>query len=43
MGWVRKSWDFTAEADQTTLEFSCLTESIFGVGIDDVVVVPVKE
>jgi hypothetical protein len=43
MGWVRRSWEFTAEADQTTLEFSCLTESIFGVALDDVVVVPVKE
>jgi RNA polymerase sigma factor (sigma-70 family) len=43
MGWVRKSWEFTAEADQTTLEFSCLTESIFGVGIDDVIVVAVNE
>jgi choice-of-anchor C domain-containing protein len=43
MGWVRKSWEFTAEADHTTLELSCLTESIYGLGIDDVVVVPVKE
>jgi choice-of-anchor C domain-containing protein len=43
MGWVRKSWEFTAEADQTTLEFSCLTNSIFGVAIDDVIVVAVKE
>jgi len=43
MGWVSKNWEFTAEADQTTLEFSCLTESIFGVAIDDVIVVAVKE
>jgi choice-of-anchor C domain-containing protein len=43
MGWVRKTWEFTAEAEQATLEFSGLTESIFGVAIDDVVVVPVKE
>jgi choice-of-anchor C domain-containing protein len=43
MGWVRKSWEFTAEADQTTLEFTGLTESIFGTALDDVVVVAVKE
>ena len=43
MGWVSKNWEFTAEADQTILEFSCLTESIFGVAIDDVIVVAVKE
>jgi hypothetical protein len=40
---VSKNWEFTAEADQTTLEFSCLTESIFGVAVDDVIVVAVKE
>jgi RNA polymerase sigma factor (sigma-70 family) len=43
MGWVRKSWEFTAESTKTTLEFSCLTEGIFGVALDDVVVVAVNE
>jgi hypothetical protein len=44
MGWVRKTWEFKAEADETTLEFSALTEGMFGgVVFDDVVVVPVNE
>jgi hypothetical protein len=43
MGWARKTCQFTADADQTTLDFSCLTESIYGLAIDDVVIVPVKE
>jgi hypothetical protein len=44
MGWVRKTWEFIAEADETTLEFSALTAGMFGgVVFDDVVVVPVNE
>lgn len=43
MGWVRKTWEFTAQADRTTLEFAGCTEGMFGVALDDVVVVPVKE
>jgi choice-of-anchor C domain-containing protein len=43
MGWVRKSWEFTAKEDQTALAFSCLTDGIFGVAIDDVIVVTVNE
>jgi RNA polymerase sigma factor (sigma-70 family) len=44
MGWARKTWVFTAEANETTLEFSCLSEGMFGgVALDDVVVVPVDE
>jgi len=39
MGWVRKTWEFTAESEETTLEFSCLSEGNFGVALDDVVVV----
>jgi len=35
--------NFAQVIERTTLEFSCLTESIFGVAIDDVVVVTVKE
>ena len=28
MGWVKKTWDFTADSDETTLEFfSTMTES----------------
>jgi choice-of-anchor C domain-containing protein len=42
MGWLGKSWEFTAEADQTTLEFSSLTDGIYGVAIDDVIVVAEK-
>jgi choice-of-anchor C domain-containing protein len=38
MGWVRKTWEFTAEADKTTLEFVSLTEGIAGPVLDDVVV-----
>jgi choice-of-anchor C domain-containing protein len=43
MGWLRKSWEFTADADHTTLEFVGLTEGDNGPALDDVVVVPVKE
>jgi RNA polymerase sigma factor (sigma-70 family) len=43
MGWVRRSWVFTAETDQTTLAFTCLTEGVCGVALDDVVVAAVKE
>jgi choice-of-anchor C domain-containing protein len=43
MGWVSKSWEFTADSDQTTLEFAGLTESIFGPALDDVVVLAVKK
>jgi choice-of-anchor C domain-containing protein len=43
MGWVRKTWEFTATDEKTTLEFSCLSEGQFGVVFDDVVVVAVDE
>jgi RNA polymerase sigma factor (sigma-70 family) len=44
MGWVRRIWEFKAEADETTLEFSSLTKGMFGgVVFDDVVVVAVNE
>jgi RNA polymerase sigma factor (sigma-70 family) len=43
MGWVRKTWEFTADADETALEFTSMTEGIFGVALDDIVVVAVKE
>jgi choice-of-anchor C domain-containing protein len=43
MGWVTKSWEFTAEGDQTTLEFMGLTEGMYGPALDDVVVLPVRE
>jgi RNA polymerase sigma factor (sigma-70 family) len=42
-GWLRKTWEFTAEADETTLEFAGRTRTVDGALIDDVVVVPVKE
>jgi choice-of-anchor C domain-containing protein len=41
MGWLRKSWTFTAKADSTTLEFRSLTVSPatgFGPAIDNVTV-----
>jgi RNA polymerase sigma factor (sigma-70 family) len=44
MGWVRRTWEFIATAEETTLEFGCLSESMFGGSVmDDVVVVPVDE
>jgi choice-of-anchor C domain-containing protein len=43
MGWVSKTWEFTAEADETTLEFLSLTEGHAGPALDDVVVVAVRE
>jgi choice-of-anchor C domain-containing protein len=43
MGWVRKTWEFTAEADETTLEFLSLTEGNSGPALDDVVVVAIRE
>ncbi len=43
MGWVRKTWEFTAEADKTTLEFLSLTEGHAGPALDDVVVVAIRE
>jgi choice-of-anchor C domain-containing protein len=43
MGWVRKTWEFTAEADKTTLEFVSLTEGDVGPALDDVVVVAIRE
>jgi hypothetical protein len=43
MGWVSKTWEFTAEADETTLEFLSLTEGHAGPVIDDVVVVAIHE
>jgi choice-of-anchor C domain-containing protein len=43
MGWVSKTWEFTAEADETTLEFLSLTEGNSGPALDDVVVVAIRE
>jgi choice-of-anchor C domain-containing protein len=43
MGWVNKSWDFTASADETTLEFLSLIEGDAGAALDNVAVVPVNE
>jgi choice-of-anchor C domain-containing protein len=43
LGWERKSWVFTAVADQSTLEFSGLTQGPYPAAIDDVVVVAVNE
>jgi choice-of-anchor C domain-containing protein len=42
-GWERKSWEFTAEADKTALQFAGLTKTVDGALIDDVIVVAVKE
>jgi choice-of-anchor C domain-containing protein len=43
MGWMTKTWEFTADADETTLEFLSLLEGDAGAALDDVVVVPVGE
>jgi choice-of-anchor C domain-containing protein len=43
MGWVSKSWDFVANADETTLEFLSLIEGDAGAALDNVVVVPVED
>jgi choice-of-anchor C domain-containing protein len=43
MGWVKKSWEFTAQANRTTLEFSSLTEGMYGPALDNVSVVAVDE
>jgi choice-of-anchor C domain-containing protein len=43
MGWVRKTWEFTAEADKTTVEFLSLTAGHAGPALDDVVVVAIRE
>ena len=43
MGWVAKTWDFTAVADETTLEFLSLLEGDAGAALDNVVVVPVED
>jgi choice-of-anchor C domain-containing protein len=36
MGWVTKTWDFTATADETTLEFVSLSNSGCGPAVDNV-------
>jgi choice-of-anchor C domain-containing protein len=43
MGWVSKTWEFTAEADETTLEFLSLTEGDAGPALDDVVVAAISD
>ncbi|CCI31578.1 choice-of-anchor C family PEP-CTERM protein [Microcystis sp. T1-4] len=39
MGWLSKSWDFTANSTTTTLEFIDLTNSIAGSALDNVSVI----
>lgn len=45
MGWVIKAWEFTADADETTLEFASLhtDEAFCGPALDDVIVAPVQK
>jgi choice-of-anchor C domain-containing protein len=45
MGWVVRTWEFTAEADETTLEFSSTTETpqACGPALDRVSVVDVRK
>ena len=43
MGWTSKNWDFTAVAEETTLEFASLVEGANGPALDSVSVVAVKE
>ena len=42
MGWVSKSWDFTATSTTTTLEFISLTGTGAGPALDNVSVVEVS-
>src|SRR5262249_49814346 len=43
MGWVSKTWEVTATADETTLESRSLRESAAGPALDDVVVIARSE
>jgi choice-of-anchor C domain-containing protein len=43
MGWTTRTWDFTAVAEETTLEFSSLVEGANGPALDRVSVVALKE
>jgi choice-of-anchor C domain-containing protein len=45
MGWVIRTWEFTAVAEETTLEFVSLSvdEPAVGPALDDVIVVPAKK
>jgi len=43
MGWVSKSWDFTANSTTTTLEFIGLGNSDAGAALDNVSVIAVPE
>lgn len=40
MEWTPQSWQFTANDNQTTLEFTSLTDSPYGPALDNVAVVP---
>jgi choice-of-anchor C domain-containing protein len=42
MGWVTQTWEFTALASQTTLEFYSLTEGVAGPALDNVAVVTLR-
>jgi hypothetical protein len=45
MGWVQKTWDFTAVAERTTLEFESLEfdDPVGGPAIDNVSVVGLED
>jgi choice-of-anchor C domain-containing protein len=45
MGWVFGFWDFTADSDETTIEFASLhtDEPLCGPALDDVIVIPAKK
>jgi len=43
MGWLSKSWDFTANSTTTTLEFIGLGNSDAGAALDNVSVIAVPE
>jgi choice-of-anchor C domain-containing protein len=42
MGWVTRTWEFTALDSQTTLEFYSLTEGVAGPALDNVAVVTLR-
>jgi choice-of-anchor C domain-containing protein len=43
MGWVTRTWEFTAAAEQTTLEFYSLSGQLCGPTLDNVSVVEIKD
>ena len=43
MGWVTRTWEFTAVAEQTPLEFYSLSGQLCGPTLDNVSVVEIRD